>query len=69
MSAAIVWGPVEVFCLAHIEDRGYALKVETPSHKGHRGLEIWVSEGGRSIRCWIDGKELVAESKKRGGEA
>ena len=50
-------GPVEVEYLAHIEGRGYALRIR-PVGRAHPDLEVWVSEKGRSIRCWLDGKEL-----------
>lgn len=48
------WGPMEVTRMAHIDGRGYVVGLDTPS----RRVQIYVSEAGRSVRFWVDGKEV-----------
>lgn len=40
------WGPMRVERLAHIEGRGYVLRI----HTDHRSLQVQVSEQGRVIK-------------------
>lgn len=55
-TASMLWGPMAVTAIAHIEKRGYVLFVETEARE--RPLEVYVSEKGRNIRVWRDGREL-----------
>ena len=54
------WGPMTVERTGHIEDRGYALTIETD----HARIEVYVTEAGRRIRVFDQKKpgypELVA---------
>lgn len=53
------WGPMNVtrLCMASRGERvNYVLGVST----GRREVQISVSGGGRSVRVWIDGKEVTA---------
>lgn len=47
------WGPMEVSRMAHVEGRGFVIGVNTD----HRRCQLYVSEGGRSVRLWVDGEE------------
>ena len=51
------WGPAQVVRTVHVEGRGRVITIYT----GHRTLEVFVSEKGRSIRCHLDGRELTAD--------
>ena len=57
MSHGFQFGPAYVSPLAHIEGRGYAVRVDV----GKRRLQIWISEGGRSVRVFERNVELVKE--------
>lgn len=48
------WGPMNVHRLASIKERRF-LGVKTEYH----AVEIAVSPTGRSVRVWIDGKEVT----------
>ena len=48
------WGPIEVTRLASVPKWGVCLAVETEKHK----LNIYVSPKGRSVRVYLDGREL-----------
>lgn len=54
------WGPMTVVVRCMIGRRGkrsnYVLGVRTDHHK----LQVSVSGAGRSVRVWLDGKELSA---------
>ena len=49
------WGPMWVTRIARLGTRGRVLQVRTD----HRKIEVFVSDKGRSIRVWRDGKELT----------
>lgn len=49
------WGPTWVTRIGHIAGRGRLLEIKTD----HAKVEIWVSEKGRKVRVWRDGKELA----------
>ena len=57
MSNGFQFGPAHVAPLAHIEGRGYAVGVDV----GKRRLQIWISEGGRSVRVFEGNVELMKE--------
>ena len=48
------WGPMEVTRMAFVPGKGRVVGINTPSHR----CQLYVSEAGRSIRLWIDGKEV-----------
>jgi hypothetical protein len=49
------WGPVRIHRTAHIDGRGWIITIWTDSKE----LEVYVTEKGRNIRVWRDGKELT----------
>ena len=54
--ANMLWGPLAVTAIAHVEGRGYILDIETEARR--QPLQVYVTEKGHSIRVWRDGKEL-----------
>jgi hypothetical protein len=52
------WGNVEVTRLSHLEGRGRTLEVAVSGRPRREGLQVYISEGGRSVRVWRDGREL-----------
>ena len=48
------WGPLDVVRIAHFPGRGRVLGLKTQ----HDELEVFVTNKGRRIRAWKDGKEL-----------
>jgi hypothetical protein len=54
-----VWGNMEVERFTHIEGRGRTLSVRATGKPVQDGLQVYLSEGGRSLRVWYRGKELT----------
>lgn len=52
------WGNLEVTRMTHREGKGRTLSVRVAGKPYADGLQIYVSEGGRSIRVWKQGQEL-----------
>jgi hypothetical protein len=50
------FGTARVTRVSHIEDRYHVIGLDTP----HRHVQIAVSPTGRSVRVWIDDKEVKA---------
>lgn len=48
------FGKARVTRMAHVEGRYHVIAVDTP----HRHVQLAVSPTGRSVRVWVDGKEL-----------
>ncbi len=53
------WGNVEVTRCMYLPGRGRTLII-APEGNGYSGggVEVYVSEGGRSVRVWKNGREL-----------
>jgi hypothetical protein len=52
------WGPCEVTRLSWIPGRGRTLEISIKGRPRREGLQVYISDGGRSIRVWKNGKEL-----------
>lgn len=48
------WGPAHIHRICHIEGKGRLLSVKTE----HGCIEVWISEKGKSLRAFRDGREL-----------
>ena len=53
------WGNMEVTRTTHIEGRGRVVSVRAVGKSYADGVEVYMSEGGRSIRVWHKGRELT----------
>jgi hypothetical protein len=53
-----IWGNLEVTRLAHVRGRGRVLVVSPEGQPYSKGLQVYISEGGRSVRVWKGGREL-----------
>jgi hypothetical protein len=49
---------MEVERFTHIEGRGRTLSVKPAGKPYADGVEVYLSEGGRSLRVWYQGREL-----------
>lgn len=50
------WGPMEVTRVCVLGRKGYILQIKTDN----KSLAVYVSEKGRSVRVFLDGKALEA---------
>lgn len=48
------WGPMQVHRIMHLPGKGRLLSIKTE----HGCIEVWVSDKGRSLRAFRDGREL-----------
>lgn len=52
------WGNVDVSRLMHVEGRGREVSVRPAGKSYSEGVTVYISEGGRSIRVFKNGREL-----------
>ena len=57
------WGPLSVERVAHVEGRGYVVDVRS-RERYEDGVQIYVSEKGRSIRVFPRGRARLSGAER-----